>query len=61
MMTDEDFRELSRLLQLNAARFRVTALPGVWPDWMTPEKRKSMADHFDQYAVEIDAMLSSKR
>lgn len=56
-MTEEDLRDFSRLLSENAAKFRLDALPGVWPDWMTPEKRRSMADNFDQYSLEIDAML----
>lgn len=57
-MTDEDIRDLSMRLSDAAAKFRLPALPGVWPDWMTPEKRRSMADNFDQYSLEIDAMLS---
>ena len=56
-MTDEDIKDFSRLLQHNAAMFRLPALPGVWPDWMPPEKRRSMADNFAQYALEIDAMF----
>lgn len=57
-MTDDDLREFSRLLRLNAKKFRLPALPGAWPAWMTSEKRRSMADNFDQYAIEVDSMLS---
>lgn len=39
-------------------KFRLLALPNVWPEWMTPEKRRSMADNFEQFSIEIDAMLS---
>lgn len=60
-MTEDDIRDFSRLLQHNAALFRLPALPNVWPEWMTPEKRRSMADNFDQYAIEIDAMLSTRQ
>ncbi len=54
----DDLREFSRLLQLNAAKFRLPALPGAWPEWMTAKKRREMADNFEQYAAEVDAMLS---
>jgi hypothetical protein len=57
-VTEEDLRDFSRLLSQNAAKFLLPALPGVWPDWMTPEKRRSMAANFNQYSIEIDAMLS---
>jgi hypothetical protein len=57
-VTDEDLRDFSRLLRLNAEKFRLPALPGVWPDWMTPEKRRSMAANFEQYSIEVDVMLS---
>lgn len=59
-MTDEELVEFSRLLRLNAAKFRLSALPGAWPEWMTLEKRQSMADNFERYAVEVDAMLSDR-
>lgn len=57
-VTGEDLRDFSRLLQINAARFRLPALPGTWPEWMTPEKRRDMAANFEQYSIEVDAMLS---
>lgn len=57
-MTREDLEDFSRLLLHNAACFRLPALPGVWPDWMTPQKRREMAANFEQYALEVDVMLS---
>ena len=56
-MTNEDLEEFSRLLRLNAQKFLLPALPGVWPEWMTPEKRRDMAANIEQYAIEVDAIL----
>lgn len=57
-MTNEEIREFADMLSHAAENFRLPALPGVWPDWMTPEKRRSMADNFDQYSLDIYVMLS---
>lgn len=56
-MTNEDLEEFSRLLRLNAARFRLSAIPGTWPEWMTTERRRDMAANFEQYAIEVDVIL----
>jgi hypothetical protein len=56
-MSIEEIEDFSRLLRLNAAKFRLPALPGAWPEWMTAEKRRDMAANFEQYSIEVDAML----
>jgi hypothetical protein len=56
-MTNEDLQDFSRLLQHNANLFRLSALPGTWPEWMTPQKRREMAANFEQYAIEVEAIL----
>jgi hypothetical protein len=57
-LSDDERQELASLLRYNANRFRLAALPSAWPDWMTPEKRLSMADNFERYALEFDHPLS---
>lgn len=53
-LSDEERNEVASLLRYNANRFRLDALPGAWPDWMTPKKRLSMADNFERYALEFE-------
>lgn len=53
-LSDEERWQLSSQLRYNANRFRLPALPNVWPDWMTAEKRQSMADNFEDYAAHLD-------
>jgi hypothetical protein len=54
-VTSKESRELVDLLRWNAARLRSPAHLNGWPDWMTERRRLSMADHFENYASEIDA------
>lgn len=53
-MHSAEWEETARLLRRAANLFRLDALPGAWPDWMTKAKRQSMADNFEHYADEID-------
>lgn len=53
-LTVEERRKLTQQLRYNANRFRLPALPNVWPEWMTPEKRQSMADNFEDCANYLD-------
>lgn len=55
-MSHVDYRRLAELLRWNAARFRLPAHPKTWPDWMTEEKRISMANNFETYAIEADEL-----
>jgi len=54
MMTPEDWQRLIELLRYDAALFRLPALPTAWPDWMTQEKRLSMANCFEACADEAE-------
>ena len=46
-MTPREWRELADMAARMANVLRCPAIPP-WPDWMTPEKRESMARHAEE-------------
>lgn len=57
-MTRSDYRTLAMNLGHAANVMRQLAHPMTWPDWMTPQRRAEMADHFEQYQIEIDEAVN---
>jgi hypothetical protein len=53
-MSDFD-ADLANRLERAANLFLCPSIPEPWPDWMTPEKRRSMSEHFKQWAAELRA------
>jgi hypothetical protein len=50
-----EWLKLAGKLRHAANVMSLPATPETWPDWMTPEKRKSMSEHFIEAAAEIEA------
>lgn len=54
-MSRQDECVLASKMSHAADVLSVDALPGGWPDWMTPEKRRDLAASFGRQANEIAA------
>ena len=52
-MTQREWLEFEMMLVNAANLFRLPAIHA-WPDWMTPEKRIEMANHFEEIARDIE-------